>query len=196
MIYDLKRSVGLRWLFDMVLHSSLEDLVELSLSVFFMKYWPSTFGKSFGKMFQHFKIVGCWSILRSGRKICELELTGTSLITVLLSVPYDMVTLKLWKWKIFFPTLKLKGKLNVDVVLLSVRYDMVSFSLRKCKKKFLNLNLSERWMLMYHCFVECPIWYGDNKDWENLWQVFDSFFNLRETFVVDVSLFCWVSHMM
>ena len=146
-------------------------------------------------MFQHFKIVGCWSILRSGRKICELELTGTSLITVLLSVPYDMVTLKLWKWKIFFPTLKLKGMLNVDVVLLSVRYDMVSFSLRKCKKKFLNLNLSERWMLMYHCFVECPIWYGDNKDWENLWQVFDSFFNLRETFVVDVSLFCWVSHM-
>ena len=112
-------------------------------------------------MFQHFKIVGCWSILRSGRKICELELTGTSLITVLLSVPYDMVTLKLRKWKIFFPTLKLKGMLNVDVVLLSVRYDMVSFSLRKCKKKFLNLNLSERWMLMYHCFVECPIWYGE-----------------------------------
>ena len=29
-IYDLKRSIGLRWLFDPVLHSSLDDLVVLT----------------------------------------------------------------------------------------------------------------------------------------------------------------------
>ena len=34
MIYDLKRSVCVKWLFDTLLHSSLEDLVELSFLAF------------------------------------------------------------------------------------------------------------------------------------------------------------------
>ena len=42
MIYDLKRSVDLRGLFDPVLHSSLYDLV-LFLSILFLKdCWSST----------------------------------------------------------------------------------------------------------------------------------------------------------
>ena len=51
MIYDLKRYVGLRWLFDPVLHSSLDDIVsrsgalatQLALSLFdFLPFWSSS----------------------------------------------------------------------------------------------------------------------------------------------------------